>query len=976
MAINGALLFTVFLLLFIRPSMGFSTTSIPPDKTLRTWVQEMKTTPKGPFFRIRWFCQDGTILPPKAYACRDHSGGVQHGEWNTRTQQLRAQGYKIANVLAGLDVPLFTRQTDAGSTFKQIVLEQFLIAIDDGWIWRRARFYRGALQAEDETRGARDLLVGLLHEPGWATQGFLPLRIGARFLAHGQDTSSVLTVRESATTLSDKDPGFWPLRIKIHSKPDREDALRVRQYATKVRDDAHRAELERLAANIDTIYTSAVAPRALEYLANRLTDNPRLAGAVQNGATALVSTEETDRQFALTGQLMALLRDQLPNIRSAENRLIALDASLDLERQHFAAGTALRERLASATRRDQLSWLHGSANALYGVGLISAREADALRETFAQLAEDDVRLSTDKAGLDYLAVGPTWSSQWLRFHFALTMRKFAIIEPRVELFIQDQLRGSPLLFYAGILDRLLQDANRLAGVRYQVFDKEMGIGLRSLNPGLARGTLRLTPNDGARFDPDGIHLLPETTAELPPVTGILTAGEGNSLSHVQLLARNLGIPNVSVDEALIPQLAAREGTRVILAVSPAGSVQLIEDRGQLNECFNQKQRSPETLIRPDLNKLNLHDRVFTPTRSLRATDSGRIVGPKAAKLGELNHHFPEAVAAGLAIPFGVFRELLSQPMTGEAADVFTWMVTQYATLRTMAQGSPAHIKATETFRQRLQDWILHADAGEPFRQQLRTAMDQVFGQDGTYGVFVRSDTNVEDLPEFTGAGLNLTVPHVVGFDRVLHAISRVWASPFRQRAFAWRQSHMEEPQHVYPAVLLMLGVPAEKSGVMVTQDIDTGEPGWLSVAVNEGVEGAVDGQAAESLRIHLATGKVRLLAQATAPTRRILQPQGGVAKIPASGADRVLRQDEIAQLIALARELPTRFPEFKDAADQLAPADIEFGFLKGKLKLFQIRPFLESSRARSNQYLQELDHHIGQRTTIVTMDAVPKENAP
>jgi hypothetical protein len=101
-----------------------------------------------------------------------------------------------------------------------------------------------------------------------------------------------------------------------------------------------------------------------------------------------------------------------------------------------------------------------------------------------------------------------------------------------------------------------------------------------------------------------------------------------------------------------------------------------------------------------------------------------------------------------------------------------------------------------------------------------------------------------------------------------------------------------------------------------------------------------------------------------------------VAKIPASGADRVLRQDEIAQLIALARELPTRFPEFKDAADQLAPADIEFGFLKGKLKLFQIRPFLESSRARSNQYLQELDHHIGQRTTIVTMDAVPKENAP
>ena len=39
----------------------------------------------------------------------------------------------------------------------------------------------------------------------------------------------------------------------------------------------------------------------------------------------------------------------------------------------------------------------------------------------------------------------------------------------------------------------------------------------------------------------------------------------------------------------------------------------------------------------------------------------------------------------------------------------------------------------------------------------------------------------------------------------------------------------------------------------------------------------------------------------------------------------------------------------------LVEADIEFGFIKNKLQLFQIRPFLESIQARSNEYLTNLD---------------------
>ena len=118
------------------------------------------------------------------------------------------------------------------------------------------------------------------------------------------------------------------------------------------------------------------------------------------------------------------------------------------------------------------------------------------------------------------------------------------------------------------------------------------------------------------------------------------------------------------------------------------------------------------------------------------------------------------------------------------------------------------------------------------------------------------------------------------------------------------------------------------------------------------------GQAAESLRINVKTGDVRMLAQATATWRRVLKPDGGVDKELVAGADPVLKADEIDQLIRLAQDLPRRWPYILDTDGNPIQADIEFGFSKSKLQLFQIRPFLESIQARSNDYLNSLDQDI------------------
>jgi len=612
------------------------------------------------------------------------------------------------------------------------------------------------------------------------------------------------------------------------------------------------------------------------------------------------------------GRLLSALRDLTPEASGAAARVRLLDLSRAAEDEYFRLAAADLRAPAGAPRAAHLERLASAAGALHGAGLCSRRQMEALVKTATGLGPQP-SLVEYRDVLQYLALAPAWGSQWMSFHFGEAVERYLALDPLTGLFVQDQLRGGPLFSYAQIIDGLLRDVQQQAGVPAELLGTETGGGLRALNPGLARGVLRIATGKEQveDYQQDAIYLLPETVSELPPLAGILTAGEGNPLSHVQLLARNLGIPNVGVDARWLEQLRTHAGERIVLAVSPAGAVRIAADGPHWDAIFEQQRsEAPDILIEPDLERLVLTDPRIIPLGDLRASDSGALVGPKAAKLGELMHHYPEAVAPGLALPFSVFRELLDRPWPGKGMSTWAWMTQAWQAAAALPRGSPARAAAEEAIRADLERWALQLDPG-PLAARLREEMTRAFGTDGSYGVFVRSDTNVEDLAGFTGAGLNLTVPNVVGLDAVLAALPRVWASPFTTRAFAWRQSHMSAPEHVYVSVLLLKTVPAEKSGVLVTRDVDTGSSDWISVAVNEGVGGAVDGQAAESLRIHVPSGEVRVLAEATARERRVpllLQPR-----------EEVVRD---------GREVETRLLGPHGVADQaqrrlLAPADAQ-----------------------------------------------------
>jgi hypothetical protein len=949
--------------------------SLPDPAALRGRVEEMKLSPQGPFARIRWFCNDGAVLPPKAYACRNHGGGVQHGEWNEAAQAMREGGYEIANVLAGIDTSGFVGDDADLERLNQILLERFLMKVDDGWIFRGARSYRGALQAEDEEAGARAMALAMLGDPGWlSAPRFARLREAVRLLPLPRgDAASAARVRHTALEMAEKDKAFTPLRAKIHNVPDAGDADKVREYARTRGPAKLRKQYERLASDIDALYRSGAAAETLEAAASAI-QSPGLATRLRDGAKKLRASDEPASQLRQIGEMLETLRDALPEAGSPEERLTLLEASLSLEDDVYTTGTALLGSKGEASRRDRLVWLEDTARALYGVGFLSRRQLDGVHQGVGRLtANPALDVDAYREGLRYLARVPEWSGRWLAFNFEETVAHWTPIEPLSVLFTQDRLRGSPLLFYSMVIDGLSLDANRLAGIEHELFGRKVGAGLRALNPGLARGNLVAPEKPGAPaggFSRQGIYLLPESTSDLPRVSGILTRGEGSSLSHVQLLARNLGIPNVVVAEEHVPAVQERDGEEVVLAVSPQGVVQLNEGGPRWDAIFGTEVTGGGIVIRPDLEKLDLRPTMI-PLSSLRARDSGRLAGPKGANLGELTHYFGDAVPGGFVISFGVFRKVLDKPLEPGGPSVWNWMKSEYAAIDRL-QGD-ARDRRVSAFLSRLRKWIRNCDPGKGFRQGLKMSLDRL-GADGSFGVFVRSDTNVEDLPGFTGAGLNLTLFNIVGYEKILQAVKEVWASPFTERAYGWRQNNMTQPEYVFASVVVQKSFPSAKSGVLVTIDVDSGQPGWLSVAVSEGVGGAVEGQAAESLRISADGSQVHFLAQATAPRKTALLPTGGVAHVPASGTDRVLQPGEIAKIVSFSRIVGDRFPSLRDESGGHLPADVEFGFLNGELTLLQIRPFVENKSAQQSGYLSQIDASFRERGSArVSLDAVPQE---
>jgi phosphoenolpyruvate synthase/pyruvate phosphate dikinase len=449
---------------------------------------------------------------------------------------------------------------------------------------------------------------------------------------------------------------------------------------------------------------------------------------------------------------------------------------------------------------------------------------------------------------------------------------------------------------------------------------------------------------------------------------------------VQLLARALGIPNVVLGPDAFARFKEHDGKSVFFVATPGGRVVVKEetsmskaDRDAVAEYRRSEERGDKGALGAggrrlhiDRERLDLSIDTALPLNGVRRSDSGTRVGPKAAFLGELEHLFPDAVAAGVVVPFGAYHAhyrnaVVSVPKTlkektgakpGEPLPDFVER-TYKSFFEEMIPAGTEEKELSAWIRPRL-EVMRHSIQATPMSAELRASIREQLEAQGMLpagsdtpprGLFVRSDTNVEDLDEFNGAGLNLTLFNLGSLDEVFEGIKQVWASPFTLRSFSWRQTLIDEPLWVLPSVVILESVPSEKSGVLVTADIHTGDPSRMLVATSEGVGGAVDGTPAETL-VWSEDG-VELVTMFKSPSRRLLTPGGGSELVEATGDEYVLSEQELATLIRAGQKIRDSLEPSRDTAGRARPWDVEFGFAKGKLWLFQTRPFIGNEQLRN-----------------------------
>jgi len=117
--------------------------------------------------------------------------------------------------------------------------------------------------------------------------------------------------------------------------------------------------------------------------------------------------------------------------------------------------------------------------------------------------------------------------------------------------------------------------------------------------------------------------------------------------------------------------------------------------------------------------------------------------------------------------------------------------------------------------QKINNLILNAGIPEEIRTEL-TNYD--FFKNPNLKWAVRSSSNLEDLYNFSFAGLYDTYLNVKGLDLILDAIKRCWASLWTERAIVYREKNNLKHAQATMAVIIQEMVNAEYAGVVFTKN--------------------------------------------------------------------------------------------------------------------------------------------------------------
>ncbi len=417
-----------------------------------------------------------------------------------------------------------------------------------------------------------------------------------------------------------------------------------------------------------------------------------------------------------------------------------------------------------------------------------------------------------------------------------------------------------------------------------------------------------------------ILVLTEVPINLPPVAGIITTKPSTPLSHINLLAKGWGIPNAYIKDAnqLLKQFdgwwVSFETLRDKYSIKRADLKQLDEYQRRL------KERLDVMKPRADLETVRL-----ASLSEQRARDSISY-GGKSANLGEvMKARLPGlSVPNGFTIPFFYYDQFIRENNLVEP--IYEMMNDQKFV------HDPAYRRERlAQMRERIQKGKLN----DKLRAEI---LRRVAAEYAGKGLFVRSSSNSEDLPNFSGAGLYTTVPNVKGEEQLVEAVKTVWASLWNFEAYEARERANVDHSKIYMAVLVQEGVNSESSGVMITTDpYDRENNGAIYISAKRGLGiKVVEGKKIAEQILYRPRGEtVQVLTRSAEDSLLTFDEQGGVKEIPIEGERAVLTDEVIRRLVSAADRIKKVF----GGRDQ----DIEWAYMKGQIYIVQSRPYISGS---------------------------------
>lgn len=956
------LIITIILIPFLGSSgalaQGYSNDQI--SKYIENW----KNYNRGPYKDIKWFCDDGTVREAKD-PCPEPLKGKQHARYAPEVEDLALKNHLFfGQILTYTDKDDFWDETNDHSRLKQYQIEQFLFNADNGWIQRKSQFYRGAKQIEDEQEWGQEFLEEISESNQVFSEDYLLLRMATRDIPHGEDTDETQRIRAYSKYLGDDYAPFFDLRIKLHNNPEKADLSKVKNFKDQHASKLSESQTEWLDKLIDDMqsYYKDFDVQSISAYASYMPKESKLYALLDESTQSLTSSLPKTRVMVLS-QLLYELRENWRDTKWDKARIKLLDLSIEIEKQ-LIRDLAEWDAQSLAELRDKICY---TTQALTGAGYIEMWEYNKLQNDINWLYGQSVSRSDLMYYRKSAQKAIQWGSQRLTAIYMKDVNRYIEFEPLTKGFLDDKIRSTLLLSYGNTLSNL----NELIMDKLDYKAEVLGIdkpGLISgLNPGYAKGilTVKSEIQEDEDLNSNHIYAFNRPPADLKPVAGILSVEAGNPVSHVQLLARNLAIPNAVIGSKLLGDLKKYDGKEVFYAVSEDGYAIIKESKNMSaseKKLFKDSQAN-RTKLRISTDKLIFDADSLLDMSKIGSEVSGVWCGPKAANLGQLKKIFPDKVVEGVVIPFGIFKDHLEQKIPSIGESYWTYLNRIFNDKKELeAKGIEQKeidcvvLQELEQFREHILDIPLKP----AFVTNLSNQFTDILGGDiGKVPVFLRSDTNMEDLPEFTGAGLNLTLFNVLDREKILVGIKKIWASPFQERSYRWRQSYLDNPEDVYPSILIIPSVNVDKSGVIITDAYE--EKGISTVSFSRGVGGAVDGQSAETYRLH-PNGYIELSFPAREGLYRTIPASGGSELKTANFLKSVLSPLELNKIQQLIVDVKAKM---LSNLNQTGPWDIELGFKDDDIWLFQIRPFVENKSALQSEYLKSLNPDLGNSAVII-----------